>query len=142
MKYPLAAPLAALVAGIIAAQFAPFSLRETLLSILLLAGLSALGLRYGATRAAVVACLTGFVLTGAMLASRSDPPDPFLITAVLKRESARLEDPIRLRGYVRVPPRSLRTRIDLSWKPSRSFVTPSPTVAFASPCTAGRTLLL
>ena len=64
MKYPLAAPLAALVAGIIAAQFATFSFQETLLSILSLAGLSALGLRYGATRAAAVACLTGFVLAG------------------------------------------------------------------------------
>ena len=104
MTYPLAAPLAALVAGIIAAQFATFSFQETLLSILSLAGLSALGLRYGATRAAAVACLTGFVLTGAMMASRSDPPDPSLITEVLRRESARLEDPIRLRGYVRVPP--------------------------------------
>ena len=104
MKYPLAAPLAALVAGIIAAQFALFSFRETLLSILLLVGLGALGLRYGATRAAAGACLTGFVLAGAMLASRSDPPDPFLIADVLERDSPRLRDPIRLRGYVRVPP--------------------------------------
>ena len=42
-----------------------------------------------------------------MPASRSDPPDPFLITEVLRRESARLEDPIRLRGYVRIPPQPL-----------------------------------
>ena len=104
MKYPLVAPLAALVAGIIAAQFALFSFRETLLSILLLAGLSAFGLRYGGARAAAAACLTGFVLAGAMLASRSDPPDPFLITEVLERDSPRPRDPIRLRGYVRVPP--------------------------------------
>ena len=104
MKYPLAAPLAALVAGIIAAQFAPFSFQETLLSILLLTGLSGLGLRCDAARAGLAACLMGFVLAGAMLTSRSDPPDPFLITEALDREDARLEDPIRLRGYVRVPP--------------------------------------
>ena len=104
MKYPLVAPLAALVAGIIAAQFAPFSFQETLLSILLLTGLSGLGLRYDAARAGLAACLMGFVLAGAMLTSRSDPQDPYLITEVLDREDARLDDPIRLRGYVRVPP--------------------------------------
>ena len=107
MKYPLVAPLAALVAGIIAAQVALFSFQETLLSILLLAGLSGLGLRYDAARAGLAACLAGFVLAGAMLVSRSDPRDLFLITDVLGREDARLEDPIRLRGYVRIPPEAL-----------------------------------
>ncbi len=107
MKYPLVAPLAALVAGIIAAQFALFSFQETLLSILLLTGLGGLGLRYDAARAGLAACLTGFVLAGALLASLSDPRDPFLITEVLGREDARLEDPMRLRGYVRIPPEAL-----------------------------------
>ena len=107
MKYPLVAPLAALVAGIIAAQFALFSFQETLLSILLLTGLGGLGLRYDAARAGLAACLAGFVLAGAMLVSRSDPRDPFLITDVLGREDARLADPIRLRGYVRIPPEAL-----------------------------------
>ena len=78
MKYPLVAPLAALVAGIIAAQFALFSFQETLLSILLLTGLGGLGLRYDAARAGLAACLAGFVLGRGHARLSVRPAGPFL----------------------------------------------------------------
>ena len=107
MTYPLVAPLAALMAGIAAAQYATFSFRETLISTTLLLGLAAVGRRAGSLRAGAAACLAGFVFAGALLASLPDPPDPLLISSVLEQEQANLDDPIRLRGYVRVPPEPL-----------------------------------
>ena len=103
MTYPLVAPLAALTAGIAAAQYATFSFRETLISITLLAGLAVFARRAGPPRAGVAACLAGFALAGALLASLPDRPNPLLISAVLEHEQADLDDPIRLRGYVRIP---------------------------------------
>ncbi len=103
MKYPLVAPLVALTAGIAAAQYATFSFRETLISITLLAGLAVLARRAGSPRAGVAACLAGFALGGALLASLPDRPNPLLISSVLEQEKANLDDPIRLRGYVRIP---------------------------------------
>lgn len=111
MKQPLVAPLAALAAGIWAAQFAEFTLRETLLSVCLLAVLALAALRLRAGGAGAAACLAGFFLTGALLASLPRPGDPLddpvLITPVLDREKADLADPIRLRGWVREPPQDL-----------------------------------
>ena len=103
MTYPLVAPLAALMAGIAAAQYATFSFRETLISITLLAGLAVLARRAGSLRAGAPACLAGFALGGALLASLPDRPNPLRISAVLEQQQANLDDPIRLRGYVRVP---------------------------------------
>ena len=103
MTYPLVAPLAALMAGIAAAQYATFSFRETLISTTLLLGLAVVGRRAGSLRAGAAACLAGFAFAGALLASLPDPPDPLLISSVLEQEQANLDDPIRLRGYVRVP---------------------------------------
>jgi competence protein ComEC len=111
MKQPLVAPLSALAAGIWAAQFAEFSLRETLLSVGLLAVLALAALRLRAGLAGSAACLCGFFLTGALLASLPRPGDPLddpnLIPRVLDREKAVLGDPIRLRGWVREPPEDL-----------------------------------
>jgi len=111
MKQPLVAPLAALAAGIWAAQFAEFTLWETLLSVGLLAALALAALRLRAGLTGAAACLCGFFLTGALLASLPRPgdplDDPILITRVLEREQADLDDPIRLRGWVREPPEDL-----------------------------------
>ena len=107
MTYPLVAPLAALMAGIAVAQYATFSFRETLISITLLAGLAVFARRAGALRAGVPACLAGFALADALLASLPDRPNPLLISAVIdqeqERELANFDDPVRLRGYVRIP---------------------------------------
>ncbi len=115
MTYPLVAPLAALMAGIAVAQYATFTFRETLISITLLAGLAVLArcvgslrvgsLRVGSLRVGGAACLAGFALAGAQLASVPDRPNPLLISSVIEQEQeqANLDDPVRLRGYVRIP---------------------------------------
>ncbi len=111
MKQPLLAPLVALAAGIVAARHIAFSLQETLFSILLLAALASLGLRLGARRLAAAAFLTALALAGATLGSLRPsvpppgPPPPLAL--VLEHEVAPLDDPVRLRGSVRVPPESL-----------------------------------
>jgi competence protein ComEC len=70
---------------------------------------AALRLRAGVAGAS--ACLAGFFLTGALLASLPHAGDPsddaILITRVLDREKADLSDPIRLRGWIREPPEDL-----------------------------------
>ncbi|MBI3667403.1 MAG: DUF4131 domain-containing protein, partial [Acidobacteria bacterium] len=104
MKYPLVAPLAAFAAGIVAAQYATFSFRELSVPILLLLALALLGLRWGASRAVGAACLAGFVLAGALWASLPAPVDPDLLSSVIEREKRDPGDPVRLRGWVRVPP--------------------------------------
>jgi len=104
MKYPLAAPLAALATGILAAQYAAFTFAETALSCLLLAVLAWAGLRFEARRAGLAAALAAFVLAGATAASRPEEPPPSRIDLLLERRSVPLEDPIRLRGWVRAPP--------------------------------------
>ncbi len=107
MTYPLVAPLAALMAGIAVAQYATFSFRETLISITLLAGLAVFARRAAVLRAGALACLAGFALAGALLASLPDRPNPLLISTVIDQEQeqelANFDDPIRLRGYVRIP---------------------------------------
>ena len=109
MTYPLVAPLAALMAGIAVAQYATFSFRETLISITLLSGLAVLARRAGSLRTGVPACLAGFAFAGALLASLPDLPNPLLISSVTEHEHdpeqevANFDDPIRLRGYVRIP---------------------------------------
>jgi len=119
MTYPLVAPLAALMAGIAVAQYATFSFWETLISITLLAGLAVLARRAGSLRLGAAACLAGFAFAGAQLASLPDRPNPLLVSAVIdqtqnqtqdqkqgreqKHEQANLDDPVRLRGYVRIP---------------------------------------
>ena len=107
MTYPLVAPLAALMAGIAVAQYATFSFRETLISITLLAGLAVFARRAAVLRAGAPACLAGFALAGALLASLPDRPNPLLISTVIDQEQeqelANFDDPIRLRGYVRIP---------------------------------------
>jgi competence protein ComEC len=111
MKQPLVAPLAALAAGIWAAQCAEFTLGETLLSVGLLAVLALAAVRLRAGAAGAAACLAGFFLSGALLASLPRPgdpsDDPLLITRVLEGENADLGDPIRLHGWVREPPEDL-----------------------------------
>lgn len=104
MTFPLLAPLAAFACGIVAAQYATFSFRELSISILLLAALALFGLLQGATRGGVAACLAGFLLAGALAASRAAPADPIHITTVVEREGMDLRDPVRLRGWVREPP--------------------------------------
>ena len=92
-----------------AARFASFFFLETLLSVLLLGLLSWVGLRNNAARPGAVACLVAFLIAGAMLGSRQVPADPMLITSVLEAAEARLDDPIRLRGFVREPTEALDT---------------------------------
>lgn len=104
MKHPLVAPLAAFAAGVIAAQYATFSFRELSASIAALLALALIGLALRADRAAAAACLAGFALCGALVASLPPPPDPNRITTVLERGGFDLRDPVRLRGWVRVPP--------------------------------------
>jgi competence protein ComEC len=111
MRQPLVAPLAALAAGIWAAQFAAFTFWETLFSVSLLAGLAVVSVCLRAGLAGAAACLCGFFLAGALLGSLPGPGDPshdpILITRVLEHEEANLSDPIRLRGWVREPPLDL-----------------------------------
>jgi len=103
MKYPLVAPLAAFSSGIVAAQYAAFSFRESSISILLLLALALTGLLAGAPRAGAAACLAGLALAGALWTCFPTPSDPLLITAVVERERLDLRDPVRLRGWVREP---------------------------------------
>ncbi len=98
MKYPLIAPLAALSAGIWAAQYAEFSFRELSTSILLLAALAATGLACRASRGAEIACLAGFALAGALRSTWPAAADPRRIDLL------DLPRPARLEGWVRVPP--------------------------------------
>jgi competence protein ComEC len=98
MKYPLIAPLAALSAGILAAQYAEFSFRELSTSILLLAALAVAALAGGSLRASVVACLAGFALAGALRGSLRSPIDPQRIDQLDLPRSA------LVRGWVRTPP--------------------------------------
>ena len=109
LRHPLVAPLAALALGIVAAQFASFSFWETLLSTLLLGLLAWVGLYRNAVRPGAVACLAAFMISGAMLGSRREPADPLLITTVLETVDADLNDPVRLRGFVREPTEALDT---------------------------------
>ena len=109
VRHPLVAPLAALALGIVAAQFAFFSFQETLLSTLLLGLLAWVGLHHDAVRPGAVACLAGFLIAGAMLGSRRPPPDPLVITNVVQTADADLNDPVRLRGFVREPTEALDT---------------------------------
>ncbi|HYM12065.1 MAG TPA: ComEC/Rec2 family competence protein [Bryobacterales bacterium] len=104
MKYPLVAPLAAYAAGVVAAQCATFSFRELSLGVLLLLALSLLGLWRGAPHAGTAACLAGFALAGALAASQPAPLEPDRIDFVVARERLDLRDPVRLSGWVRVPP--------------------------------------
>ena len=113
VRHPLVAPLAALALGIVAAQFAFFSFQETLLSTLLLGLLAWVGLHKNAVRPGAVACLAGFLIVGAMLGSRRPPQrqseHPLLITSVVQSAAADLNDPVRLRGFVREPTEALDT---------------------------------
>jgi competence protein ComEC len=104
MRYPLIAPLAAFASGIVAAQYAKFSFLELSTSTLLLLGLALLGLFTGALRAGLGACLTGFAFAGALLASLPPPADPDRIDTVIARERMDLQDPVRIQGWVRIPP--------------------------------------
>jgi len=110
MRYPLAAPMAAVAAGIFAAQYVTFSFRELSTSILLLLALALAGLLRGALRAGAAACLLGFSGVGALLASLPHPADRTRIDLVAEREHLDLRDPIRLAGWVRVPPTVRRDR--------------------------------
>ena len=103
IRQPLVAPCAALALGIAAAQWARFSFLETLISTLLLAGLAGLGLRF-APRTAITACLAGFLVAGVMIGSRPHAPDPLRVDRLLGAEADPLDDPVRLRGWVREPP--------------------------------------
>jgi len=103
MTYPLVAPLAALMAGIAVAQYATFTFLETLISITLLAGLAVLARCVGLLRVGGAACLAGFALAGAQLASVPHRPNPLLISSIIELEQANLDDPVRLRGYIRIP---------------------------------------
>ena len=129
MRYPLVAPLAALSAGIVAAQHAHFTFRETLFCCLLCGLLAWAGLRYRARRAGLLAGFAGFAFLGALLASLGRGPDPLLITSVLDREQARLEDPIRLRGWVSRPAES--------WGAADRFVLEAETVFENTPVRGG-----
>lgn len=77
-------------------QYAAFSFRELLVSILLLLALALAGLLAGAPRAGAAACLAGFALAGAMRASLTTPPPDLA--------GVDLRGPMVLRGWVRVPP--------------------------------------
>jgi competence protein ComEC len=107
VKYPLVAPLAALSGGIVVAQFAAFSRWETLLSILLLALLSLLGLAREGLRAGAAACLACFFAVGILVASRPAQDDAHSIRQILAEHGENTDDPVRLRGSVRVPPENL-----------------------------------
>jgi len=98
MKYPLIAPLAAFSAGIMAAQHTQFSFPELSTSLVLLAALATLALVLHDTRAAMLACLAGFALAGALRASWP--------AAIAPDRIDRLDTPraAPLRGWVRVPP--------------------------------------
>ena len=104
MKQPLVAPLAALAIGVAAAQLAAFSFTETLLSVLLLGALACLGLRMGASRAGATACCIAFLACGVMLGSRGQTDDPARVDRVWQAGRDEVEDPVRLRGWVRHPP--------------------------------------
>ena len=107
MKQPLVAPLAALTIGVAVSQLAVFTFAETLLSIVLLGALALLGVRTGEFRAGFVACLSGFFVCGVMLGSRPDVPEPRRIDRVWIEGRDEVDDPVRLRGWVRRPPESL-----------------------------------
>ncbi|HUG82210.1 MAG TPA: ComEC/Rec2 family competence protein [Bryobacterales bacterium] len=104
MKQPLVAPLAALAIGVAAAQLAAFTFTETLLSVLLLGALACLGLRMGAPRAGAAACWIAFLACGVMLGSRGQPCDPGRVDRVWEAGRDEVDDPVRLRGWVRHPP--------------------------------------
>jgi competence protein ComEC len=98
MRYPLIAPLAALSVGILAAQYAEFSFRELSTSILLLAALAVAALAAGSLRAAILACLAGFALLGALRASLRPSTDPNRI------DQLHLPRSTLVRGWIRTPP--------------------------------------
>ncbi len=110
MRYPLAAPMAAVAAGIFAAQYVTFSFRELSTSIFLLLALALAGLLRGALRAGAAACLVGFTCVGALFASLPHPADPNRIDLVAEGKRLDLHDPILLAGWVRVPPTVRRDR--------------------------------
>ncbi len=93
-----------------AAQFAPFSPWETLLSILLLGALSGIGLVCADPRPGAAACLLAFVAAGALVSSRPQPEDPRALARFLRLHAEQLKDPVRLRGWVRVPPEDFEDR--------------------------------
>ena len=107
MKQPLVAPLTALTIGVAVSQLAVFSFAETLLSVVLLGALALLGVRTGVFRAGFLACLSGFFVCGVMLGSRPDVPDPRLVDRVWIEGRDEVDDPVRLRGWVRRPAESL-----------------------------------
>ena len=104
IKQPLVAPLAALALGVAASQLTEFSFTETLLSVALFGVLAWLGLRNGASRAGLAACLAGFFVCGAMLGSRPKDVDPQRVDRVWSGGRDEVGDPVRLRGWVRRPP--------------------------------------
>ncbi len=96
--------MAALALGVAASQLADFSFTETLLSVVLLGVLAWLGLRVGAPRAGLVACLAGFMVCGAMFGSRPKNIDPQRVDRVWVEDRDEVDDPVRLRGWVLQPP--------------------------------------
>jgi len=110
MQYPLIAPLVAFSIGVVAAQYATFSFRESSISILLLLLLALAGLWRGAARAGAAACLAGLAVAGALCASLRPAPNPENIVAVIERNALDLRDPVRLQGWIREPPKVRRDR--------------------------------
>ncbi len=104
MKQPLVAPLAALAIGVAAAQLAAFSFTETLLSVLLLGVLACLGLWMRAPRSGALACGVAFLAAGVMLGSRPQVCDPARVDLAWQAGRDEVDDPVRLRGWVRRPP--------------------------------------
>lgn len=96
--------MAALAFGVAASQLADFSFTETLLPVVLLGVLAWLGLWTGASRAGLGACLAGFVICGAMLGSRPLNVDPERVDRAWIEGRDEVDDPVRLRGWVRRPP--------------------------------------
>ncbi|MDA1314709.1 MAG: ComEC/Rec2 family competence protein [Acidobacteria bacterium] len=103
MKQPLVAPLAALAIGVATAQLAAFFFTETLLSVLLLGVLACLGLRMAAPRAVALACCVAFLACGVILGSRPETCDPERVDRVWQAGRDEVDDPVRLRGWVRRP---------------------------------------
>ena len=107
MRPPMAAPLAAVSSGAFAARFADFSTFDTFAFGLCAAALAALGLRAARPHAGEAACLLGLCLAGAWLADVPRESRPCAVEGVLGRLDADLEDPVRLRGWVRRPSAAL-----------------------------------
>ena len=105
MRRPLVAPCAALAGGVAAANAVSFGFTETLLAALALAALALTALRFRERRAGRAACLLALAFVGAQRAQQPAAANEQRVDRALLRSGVPLETPVRLRGWVREPPK-------------------------------------